>query len=57
MATVVTDIAIASQKRKSNSGLPLSPIKCITETCHNGRIYVKRSTVGKGTTFRITLRE
>ena len=37
-------------------GLGLSLSKRIIEQYHGGRIFVKRSTVGKGTTFRITLK-
>ncbi len=42
--------------KKRGWGLGLSLTKRIIESYHKGRIYVKRSTVGKGTTFRITLR-
>lgn len=38
-------------------GLGLSLAKRIVEQYHHGRIYVKNSTVGKGTTFRIELRK
>lgn len=37
-------------------GLGLSLVKRIIESYHNGKIYVKSSEVGKGTTFRIELR-
>jgi signal transduction histidine kinase len=36
-------------------GLGLSLAKRIVEDYHNGRIYVKSSELGKGTTFRIEL--
>jgi signal transduction histidine kinase len=36
-------------------GLGLSLAKRIIENYHKGRIYVKHSEVGKGTTFRIEL--
>jgi signal transduction histidine kinase len=36
-------------------GLGLSLTKRIVESYHNGKIYVKDSTIGKGTTFRIEL--
>ena len=38
-------------------GLGLSLAKRIIESYHKGRIYVKHSEVGKGTTFRIELRK
>ncbi len=38
-------------------GLGLSLAKRIVEEYHHGRIYVKSSEVGKGTTFRIELRK
>lgn len=38
-------------------GLGLSLAKRIVEEYHKGRIYVKNSEVGKGTTFRIELRK
>lgn len=38
-------------------GLGLSLAKRIVEKYHHGRIYVKSSEVGKGTTFRIELRK
>ena len=38
-------------------GLGLSLAKRIVEEYHHGRIYVKESEVGKGTTFRIELRK
>jgi len=34
----------------------LSLVKRIVEEYHKGRIYVKNSEIGKGTTFRIELR-
>ena len=36
-------------------GLGLSLVKRIVEEYHQGKIYVKSSEVGKGTTFRISL--
>lgn len=36
-------------------GLGLSLVKRIVEEYHNGKIYVLRSEIGKGTTFRIVL--
>ncbi len=42
--------------KKRGWGLGLSLTKRIMETYHKGKIFVKRSTVGKGTTFRISLR-
>jgi len=41
--------------KKRGWGLGLSLSKRIIEQYHGGRIFVKRSTPGKGTTFRITL--
>jgi signal transduction histidine kinase len=41
--------------KKRGWGLGLSLSKRIIEKYHDGRIFVKRSTPGKGTTFRITL--
>ncbi len=38
-------------------GLGLSLVRRIVEVYHKGRIYVKNSEVGKGTTFRIELRK
>ncbi|MBQ3908222.1 MAG: HAMP domain-containing histidine kinase [Bacteroidaceae bacterium] len=38
-------------------GLGLSLAKRIVEEYHNGRIYVKNSELGRGTTFRIELRK
>ena len=38
-------------------GLGLSLAKRIVEEYHHGRIYVRSSEVGKGTTFRIELRK
>lgn len=43
--------------KKRGWGLGLSLTKRIVESYHKGRIFVKRSAVGKGTTFRITLRQ
>jgi signal transduction histidine kinase len=42
--------------KKRGWGLGLSLSKRIVEQYHNGKIFVKRSAPGKGTTFRITLR-
>ncbi|MFZ1688998.1 MAG: HAMP domain-containing sensor histidine kinase [Flavobacteriales bacterium] len=42
--------------KKRGWGLGLSLTKRIIEQYHGGRIFVKRSAPGKGTTFRITLR-
>jgi two-component system, sporulation sensor kinase D len=41
--------------KKRGWGLGLSLVKRIVETYHGGRIFVKHSEVGKGTTFRIEL--
>jgi signal transduction histidine kinase len=41
--------------KKRGWGLGLSLVKRIIETYHGGRIFVKHSEVGKGTTFRIEL--
>ncbi len=41
--------------KKRGWGLGLSLVKRIIENYHNGRIYVKHSEVGKGTTFRIEM--
>ncbi len=43
--------------KKRGWGLGLSLAKRIVEEYHHGRIYVKRSEVGKGTTFRIELKK
>lgn len=43
--------------KKRGWGLGLSLAKRIVEEYHNGRIYVKNSEVGKGTTFRIELKK
>jgi len=42
--------------KKRGWGLGLSLSKRIIEQYHGGKIFVKRSAPGKGTTFRITLR-
>ena len=42
--------------KKRGWGLGLSLVKRIIESYHGGKIYVKRSEIGKGTTFRIELR-
>ncbi len=41
--------------RKRGWGLGLSLVKRIIENYHYGQIFVKESTIGKGTTFRIIL--
>ena len=41
--------------KKRGWGLGLSLAKRIVEEYHKGRIFVKQSEVGKGTTFRIEL--
>jgi signal transduction histidine kinase len=43
--------------KKRGWGLGLSLVKRIIKQYHDGRIYVKWSEAGKGTTFRIELRE
>ncbi len=43
--------------KKRGWGLGLSLAKRIVEQYHNGRIYVKSSVVGQGTTFRIELQK
>ena len=43
--------------KKRGWGLGLSLAKRIVEEYHHGRIYVRNSEVGKGTTFRIELRK
>ncbi|MBO5187140.1 MAG: ATP-binding protein [Prevotella sp.] len=43
--------------KKRGWGLGLSLAKRIVEEYHSGRIYVKNSEVGKGTTFRIELQK
>lgn len=43
--------------KKRGWGLGLSLSKRIIEVYHKGRLYVKESEVGKGTTFRIMLRK
>ena len=42
--------------KKRGWGLGLSLSKRIIERYHGGKIFVKRSAPGKGTTFRITLK-
>ncbi len=41
--------------KKRGWGLGLSLVKRIVEEYHNGKIFVKESEIGKGTTFRIEL--
>ena len=41
--------------KKRGWGLGLSLVKRIVEEYHNGKIFVKQSEIGKGTTFRIEL--
>jgi len=43
--------------KKRGWGLGLSLSKRIIEQYHGGRIFVKRSAPGKGTTFRISLKQ
>ena len=43
--------------KKRGWGLGLSLVKRIREAYHGGKIFVKNSEVGKGTTFRIELRK
>jgi signal transduction histidine kinase len=43
--------------KKRGWGLGLSLVKRIVENYHSGRIFVKRSEEGKGTTFRIILKD
>ena len=43
--------------KKRGWGLGLSLTKRIIESYHKGRIFVKHSAAGKGTTFRITLKK
>ena len=49
----VFDPGYTSKKRGWGLGLSLS--KSIIENYHQGKIYVKKSELGKGTTFRILL--
>ena len=42
--------------KKRGWGLGLTLAKRIVEEYHNGRLYVKSSEIGKGTTFRIVLK-
>lgn len=42
--------------KKRGWGLGLSLAKRIIESYHNGKIYVKQSEIGKGTTFRMELK-
>lgn len=41
--------------KKRGWGLGLTLVKRIIEEYHGGRIFVKESEIGKGTTFRIEL--
>jgi signal transduction histidine kinase len=51
--TTVFEPGYTSKKR--GWGLGLSLVKRIIENYHKGKIFVKRSEIGKGTTFRILL--
>jgi signal transduction histidine kinase len=51
--TTVFEPGFSTKKRGWGLGLTLA--KRIIESYHNGKIFVKQSTPGKGTTFRITL--
>jgi len=42
--------------RKRGWGLGLSLTRRIVENYHNGQVFVRESEVGKGTTFRIILK-
>ena len=42
--------------KKRGWGLGLTLVKRIIENYHKGKIYVKRSDVNRGTTFRISLK-
>jgi len=42
--------------KKRGWGLGLSLVRRIIESYHNGKIFVHKSEIGKGTTFRIVLR-
>ena len=41
--------------KKRGWGLGLTLVKRIVEEYHRGKIYIKESEIGKGTTFRIEL--
>lgn len=43
--------------KKRGWGLGLSLVKRIIENYHNGKVFIKHSEVGKGTTFRIILKK
>ena len=43
--------------KKRGWGLGLSLVKRIIESFHGGKIFVKSSELGKGTTFRIKLKK
>jgi two-component system, sporulation sensor kinase D len=43
-------------QKNADGGLGLSLVKRIVEEYHHGSIVVKRSELGKGTTFRIQLK-
>ncbi len=47
----------ATPQKKRGWGLGLSLAKRIVEEYHEGKIYVKSSEIGKGTTFRIELKK
>jgi signal transduction histidine kinase len=53
MLTTVFEPGYTSKKR--GWGLGLSLTKRIIENYHKGKIFVKKSEIGKGTTFRILL--
>ncbi|MFY8133121.1 MAG: ATP-binding protein, partial [Bacteroidia bacterium] len=41
--------------KKRGWGLGLSLVKRIVENYHSGKVFVKQSEIGKGSTFRISL--
>ena len=43
--------------KKRGWGLGLSLVKRIVEEYHHGKIFVKKSEIGKGTTIRIQIKE
>ncbi|WP_310590457.1 ATP-binding protein [Dyadobacter sp. NIV53] len=46
---------LVSVLKKRGWGLGLTLAKRIIENYHNGKLFVKSSEIGKGTTFRIVL--